>query len=257
MPEGDSVAGHAQRLRPILEGRRIESVGGTSPSVRVHSARILDAVVDGVRTMGKHIIIDLSTGYSIRVHLGMIGRWTIAAVSASPVHGSARLVLGTESHRAACFSAPTVEVDRTPAVDAVVARLGPDLLGDFDIDEFIRRARLREGDSSVAHLLLDQDVISGIGNVYKSELLFLEGVHPDTPAAAVGDDTLRAIAERARRLMAVNVGRPRVTTGMRGPGREHWVYGRVGRPCRRCGAAIESRGGAERVTYWCPVCQTL
>ena len=257
MPEGDSVAGHAQRLRPILEGSRIESVGGTSPSVRVHSARILDAVVDGVRTVGKHLIIDLSTGYSIRIHLGMTGRWTITAVSASPVHGSARLVLGTESHRTACFSAPTVEVDRTAAVDAEVARLGPDLLGDFDVDEFLRRARLREGELNVAQLLLDQEVVAGIGNVYKSELLFLEGIHPETPAASLGDDTLRAIAERARRLMAVNVGKRRVTTGMRGPRREHWVYGRDGRPCRRCGAAIESRGGADRVTYWCPGCQAL
>lgn len=257
MPEGDSVAGHAEQLRPILRGRRIESVGGTSPSVRVNSPRILDAVVDEVRSVGKHLIIDLSTGYSIRVHLGMTGHWSITPNPTRP-HGSARLVLATETHQAACYSAPTVEVDRTRAVDAVVAKLGPDLLGDFDADEFVRRARLREDDVPVARLLLDQEVIAGIGNVYKSELLFMERIHPDTPTASLGDDALRGIADRARRLLTVNVGKgPRVTTGMRGPGREHWVYGRNGQPCRRCGTAIESRGGEERVTYWCPVCQPL
>ncbi|HUG32166.1 MAG TPA: DNA-formamidopyrimidine glycosylase family protein [Acidimicrobiia bacterium] len=259
MPEGDSVAGHARRLRPVLVGRRIESVNGTAPPVRVNSRRILDATVNSIRTVGKHLIFDLSTGYSIRVHLGLSGRWVISASGKSP-HGSARLALATSSHHAACYGAPTIEVDRTPAVDASVAGLGPDLLGDveFDVEEYLRRARLRGTDRSVSRLLLDQEVIAGIGNVYKSELLFLEGIHPDTPVKALSDDALRSVATRARRLLAANVGAgPRVTTGLRGAGRELWVYGRRGSPCRRCGTAIESSGGEDRVTYWCPACQPL
>jgi endonuclease VIII len=254
MPEGDSVAGHAELLRPILVGRRVEAVSGTAPSVRVNSTRILDAEVVAVRTVGKHLVIDLSTGYSIRVHLGMPGRWRVSRLSSLP-GGSARLVLTTATHHAACYSAPTIEVDRTPSIDASLARLGPDLLGDFDTGEFIRRARLVP-DAPIADLLLNQRVLAGIGNVYKSEVLFLERLNPTTAVSVVDDERLASLARRAASLLSANVGSgARSTTGRRGRGQELWVYGRGGRPCRRCGSSIVQDSGGERVTYWCPTCQ--
>jgi len=256
MPEGDSVAGHAERLRPVLVGRQIEAVAGTAPSVRTNSSRILDARVESVRTAGKHLIVDLSTCYSIRVHLGMPGRWRVSAL-ATPPRGSARLVLTTDSHHAACYSAPTIEVDRTPSIDAYLSRLGPDLLGDFDAGEFVRRARSLP-DGPVADLLLNQRVLAGVGNVYKSELLFLEGVHPSTAVSRLDDEKLASMAERASRLLSANVtSGPRTTTGRRGRGQELWVYGRGGRPCRRCGTAVAQDTGGDRVTYWCSTCQPL
>jgi endonuclease-8 len=256
MPEGDSVAGHAERLRPVLVGKRVEAVSGTAPSVRTNSSRILDARVESVRTAGKNLVVDLSTGYSIRVHLGMPGRWRVSALG-SPPGGSARLVLTTATHHAACYSAPTIEVDRTPSIDAYLARLGPDLLGDFDAEEFIRRAR-SVPDGPIADLLLNQRVLAGVGNVYKSELLFLEGVHPSTAVSGLADEKLASMAERASRLLSANVASgPRTTTGRRGRGRELWVYGRGGRPCRRCGTAVAQDTGGDRVTYWCSACQPL
>lgn len=254
MPEGDSIAGDARRIGPVLLGRRITSVGGTAPSVRANSHRVLDATVAGVRTIGKNLIIELSTGFSIRVHLGMSGRWQVAAGSDS-VPGSARLLLSTATATVACHGARTTMVDRTPAIDAALGVLGPDLLGDFDEAEFLRRARTRDT-RSMAHLLLDQRVVAGIGNVYKSELLFLAGIHPFTPVAEVSDAELADIARLARDLLGVNIGERRSTTGSRAPGMETWVYGRAGRPCRRCGTRIEQEREDERVTYWCPRCQT-
>jgi endonuclease-8 len=110
----------------------------------------------------------------------------------------------------------------------------------------------------MARLVLNQRVLAGIGNVYKSELLFLERIHPDTPVRVVGDDQLVALARRAHKLLSVNVGRPRSTTGsLPGQERESWVYGRAGKPCRRCGLAIEEESRDGRVTYWCPGCQPL
>lgn len=254
MPEGDTVAGHAERLRPVLLGKTVTEVGGTAPSVRANSGRILETTVIDVRTVGKNLVIDLATGYSIRIHLGMSGYWRISGSGRSSP-GPARILLGTESGRAACYAAPTVEMDRTPAIDAAVARLGPDVLGDFDEDEFLRRARFRN-DVSMASMLLDQRVLAGVGNVYKSELLFLEGIHPTTPVRSVGDAQLRAVASRARVLLVANVGpKPRSTTGTRYKGRETWVYGREGLSCRRCGGPISKDSGGNRVTFWCPVCQ--
>lgn len=254
MPEGDSVAGHAVRLRQVLVGRIIVEVRGTAPSVRANSGRILDATVVAVRTVGKNLIVDTDTDYSIRVHLGMVGYWRISRSGPIP-HDPARVSLRTESGWAACYSAPTVDVDRTPAIDTSLARLGPDLLGAFDMDEFVRRARTRD-DVSIGEMLLDQRVLAGIGNVYKSELLFLERIHPTTLVRGIDDEQLRSIAGRAQKLLAANVGpEGRSTTGSRVRHKEAWVYGRTGRTCRRCGAGIEHDRRGERVTYWCPECQ--
>lgn len=101
-------------------------------------------------------------------------------------------------------------------------------------------------------------MIAGVGNVYKSELLFLERIDPHTPIDELGDQELFELAERAQRLVSVNVrSGPRVTTGDRARGREAWVYDRTGHPCRRCSSAIIEDRLGDRVTYWCPGCQPL
>ena len=256
MPEGDSIAKDAARLGPVLIGKRVVSVYGTAPSVRSNSRRLVGQTVEALRTAGKHLVIDVTGGFSVRVHLGMPGRWAILSAG-KRVPGSARLVLTTPSHHACCFSAPTVEVDRTPSIDRELARLGPDLLGPgFSARDFVGRARTRP-ERPVAEVLLDQRVMAGLGNVYKSELLFLEGIRPHTPVGELGDQELIVIAERAQQLMSINVrSGPRVTTGEMARGREAWVYDRAGRPCRRCSTAIVEDRLGDRVTYWCPRCQS-
>lgn len=253
MPEGDTVAGHAERLRSVLVGSEVQMVAGTAPSVRSNSGRILDASVISIRTFGKNLVIDLSTGFSVLVHLGMNGRWRFG-IDPKTAHGSARLVLGTSSGGAALYGAPTVEVDRTAAIDLRLQRIGPDLLGDFDPDEFLRRARAA-GPMSMARLLLDQRVWAGIGNVYKSELLFLAGIDPRASSDDVDDEVLLEIGRLATDLLALNVGRPRSTTGSSLPGQQTWVYGQAGLGCRRCGTGIVMGWIDDRVTYWCPSCQ--
>lgn len=248
MPEGDSVAGNAEMLRPILDGRVVVAVDGTSPSVRSNSRRLLDSRVTGVRTVGKNLIVDFSSGYSLHVHLGMTGRWH---QHAKP---GARIALTTDAGIVSCSNAPTVDVGRTAAIDRKLAALGPDLLGDFDVDEFVRRARLVEP-MAIARLLLDQRVIAGIGNVYKSELLFLAGIHPRTMSSDVEDIVLTGIALKAQELLAANVGQRRTTTGSARRGQETWVYAQAGHGCRRCGTRIESGRLDGRITYWCPTCQ--
>lgn len=252
MPEGDSIAKVRVRLQPLLEGRTISALGGTSGSVRVNAARIRDSVVQEIRTVGKNLIVDFSSGYSLHVHLGMNGRWRINPAS----HGSARVVLTTDAGSVACFGAPTVLVDRTPAIDRSLDRLGPDVLGEsFNAAEAVARAQMFP-DEPIGRVLLDQRVVSGIGNVYKSELAFLAGIHPDTLVSRLGSDSLQSVFDQAATLLRANV-RPgaRNTTGDRAGGRQTWVYGNSGRPCRRCGSRIEEGRRDTRITYWCPTCQ--
>lgn len=255
MPEGDSIAKAAARIRPVLVGQKVDSVYGTAPGVRTNARRLAGRRVEDVRTFGKHLVVDFDIGFSLRVHLGMPGRWSVIPAD-RPVPGSARVVLSTSDHHVCCFAAPDVEVDRTPAIERRLDRLGPDVLADgFEPARFVERARTRQAET-IAEVLLDQRVVAGIGNVYKSELLFLAGIHPETSVEAVPDVALLDMAERASRLLAVNVrSGARSTTGERAPGRETWVYDRAGRPCRRCSSEIKMVRLAERVTYWCPSCQ--
>lgn len=142
--------------------------------------------------------------------------------------------------------------------DEVVGHLGPDLLGpDWDVETAVHRL-LSAPDRELGDALLDQRNIAGIGTIYRAETLFLQGIHPRTPVAEVTD--LGRVCERARSLLHANRnGYDQVTTGDHRPGRARWVYGRTGRPCRRCGTRIESEtfgpSGQERRSYWCPHCQ--
>jgi endonuclease-8 len=181
-----------------------------------------------------------------------------------------RILIATSDWEAVAFNVYVAEFVAATQMPRhrPVATLGPDLLAEsFDIDGAIARIRDR-GPEPIAEVLLNQRVVAGIGNVYKSEVLFLAGVHPDTPASALHDDRLASLLALARRLLKANVtdhAGPgivtylglRRTTGRMNPADRLWVYSRGGRPCRRCGTRIASRksGDDARVTYWCPGCQ--
>ena len=110
----------------------------------------------------------------------------------------------------------------------------------------------------MSELLLDQRVVAGIGNVLKTETLFLERINPATLVSQLSPDRVDALIERARRLLVADANRSaRSTTGLPGPQGRNWVYDRAGLPCRRCRHAISAEmvGEPPRVTYWCPHCQ--
>jgi endonuclease-8 len=259
VPEGDSLEHAAQRLQPIV-GSVLEAVDGSHRAVAPSRRRLTGRTVTEVFAVGKHLLIHLDGQWSIRTHLGMSGSWQLyrreATWSRSP--GKARLTLRTATHVAVCFSAPTVEIGPTTRVLDSIAHLGPDLLHDeFDPTVIVERA----GESSAvtaADLLLDQRVMCGIGNVYKSEILFLQRIAPAAAANSLSAADIEGLARRAQRLLRANQRPgPRSTTGRRGRNVDMWVYGRAGRPCRRCAARIQSEthGDLERVSYWCPRCQ--
>jgi endonuclease-8 len=146
-----------------------------------------------------------------------------------------------------------------------VAELGPDLLSDgFDSAEAVARLRAR-GDLDIADALLDQRALAGIGNVFKSEILFAARMNPFTQVRTLDSEALDRIVTIARRQLRANVGGTdtvaaasgRRTTGRLDPSARLWVYGRRGLPCRRCGTPIQraKQGPDARSTYWCERCQ--
>jgi endonuclease-8 len=271
MPEGDSYARAAARLRPALIDRPITAVGGV-PAIRSAAERLVGERVTDIRTHGKHLLLDLSNELTIHVWLGMPGRIRVNSFDGVTVTegerrgarddpGAIRLLIETDTHQAICYSAPTVELERRRVIDRALRRLGPDVLAEtFDYDAYRERASLLPGDTLVADFLLDQRIMSGVGNEYKNEILFLERLHPERRLDSLDAGTIEALADRARKLMVPNARRrgARVTTGHRAPGYESWVYERSGRPCHRCHTPIASAhigARSPRITYWCPTCQ--
>jgi endonuclease-8 len=265
MPEGDTIFRTATVLRATLVGRRITAARAQArPGLRrvPDLSRVLAATVASVEARGKHLLIGFDNGLTLRSHLRMTGSWHRYRPGERwrlPTH-RASAILETAESVAVAFDTPVVELltDAELRRSTPLTTLGPDLLSrDFDADEALHRLREREG-MELGNALLDQRAVAGIGNVYKSELAFLEGLDPWALVATFEDRKLRSVLATARRLLQANVrGGARVTTGSGARGEGLWVYGRAGRPCRRCGTAIRSarQGDLARLTYWCPRCQ--
>ena len=258
MPEGDTVFLSAQRLNQTLGGRVLTKTDFRVPryaTLDLRGKRVLE-----VTSRGKHTLMRLDGGVTLHTHFNMQGSWHIYRPGArwrSPAH-HARIVLETEDAVVVGFRLPAIDVVDTDRETELVGHLGPDPLGDdWDRDEALARMRER-GDAAIGEVLLDQRVIAGLGNVYKSEICFLAGVDPWTPVDDVPD--VERVVQLAERLMRANrVTGKQITTGDTRPGRGRWVYDRKGDPCRRCHTPIEKRTQGEppreRVTYWCPACQ--
>jgi endonuclease VIII len=253
MPEGDVVWYTARRLHEALAGRALTRSDFRVP--RLATADLTGDVVTETASRGKHLLTRTRGGLTIHTHLRMDGAWRVQP-AADPIREShrIRLILANDDCQAVGYQLGVVELIRTSEESRVTGHLGPDLLGpDWDADEAVRRLSAEPG-RPIGEALLDQRNLAGIGNLYKAEVLFLRGVNPWQPAGTVAD--LGAMAELACRLLDANKDRiGQVTTGSARRGEETWVYGRRGRPCRRCGTPVRSEGQQDRVTFWCPSCQ--
>lgn len=271
MPEGDTLARIAAGLRPHLTGRTVRAARARLPGPKVD--RLVGATITDVATSGKNLLIRFDSGLELRTHLRMRGTWHRYRPGEPWRRAASRavLVLEVPGAVAVCFDAPTVELfeTRAEALHPALGRLGPDLLSPgYDLDA--ARGRLRAGHRATTEIgvaLLDQRALAGIGNVVKSEALFLERIDPFVPVAALDDATLDRLVATARRILIESAARQRgperVTTRDPVTGRALaptalWVYGRAGRPCHRCRTRIRSAAqGRElpRTTWWCPSCQ--
>lgn len=260
MPEGDTVAKIARFLAPRLTGQVVRALRMADPQAR----RCVGHRVVSVDPLGKHLMIALDNALAVRTHLGMYGSWHRYG-EAEPwrkPRRQASLELRVDGEVFVCFNAKEVELMEAASVRSriVKARTGPDFLSpDTDVASLAPRAReFLDPDTPLADVLLDQRVAAGIGNVYKSEVLFLESVLPRTRLDQVTDAGLSRCYAVAAALLARNLGGgKRITRFERDGASRLWVYGRGGLPCLRCDGRVEfGRFGTHlRGTYWCSGCQ--
>ena len=273
MPEGDTIFRSARTLKAALAGRTVTAFESRFASLDRH---VVDAPLAGqtvldVRAVGKHLLMEFSGGLVLRTHMRMNGSWHVYRPGERWRRGRAAMsiLIATDAFVAVAFDVPVAEF--VPAArlgrHEPLARLGPDLLAEsFDAGEAAARLAAR-GNDPVAVALIDQSVMAGAGNVYKSEALFLAGIHPGRRVSTLTDEEIRHLISKLRALMRANVADPaaggldvrgyRRTTRLADPAARLWVYGRTGRPCRRCGTPIRygKQGEEARGTYWCERCQ--
>jgi endonuclease-8 len=269
MPEGDTIFRAARTLDRALAGKQV--VRFETPLAQLSrvddDAPIAGRTVTGVRSVGKHLLVEFSGDLVLRTHMRMAGSWHIYRRGErwQRPRASMRVVVETADFQAVAFDVPVAEFRnaRELARDPAVASLGPDVVAEgFDEGEAVRRLRERSA-LVIGDALLDQRALAGIGNVFKSEVCFAERVHPFTLVSALDDATLLRLVRTARRFLAMNVltssGAGMVTTRRADPSARLWVYGRAGEDCRVCGGpvVIERRGLQARSTYFCPRCQRL
>jgi endonuclease VIII len=248
LPEGDVLYRSASTLQRWLAGREVtEATGAAGPMV--------GHTVEKVEANGKHLLIRFDTGHVLHTHQRMTGSWHVYSTGErwQRPASQARVTLTCGSRIAVCFNAPVVEL-LAPGAEAnhpSLSGLGPDILGrPLHVEEIRARARRRPPETPLGELLLDQRVVAGIGNIWRCEALFLEGRNPWAPVSSLTDAEVDSLLATAARIMNQSLG---PFTGRP----ERWVYRRTGRPCRRCGTPITSRGQGEqaRTAYWCPTCQ--
>lgn len=272
MPEGDTIFRAAQTLSLALTGKAITRFEAAYAHLRAANVDrpVVGRVMQKVHALGKHLLMELSGDLILRTHMRMSGSWHIYRPGERwqrPARAMS-VLLETQDFVAVGFDVPVAEFHTAASLarSPEMRRLGPDLLApDFALEPVLR-ALANRPQEIIADALLDQSLAAGAGNVFKCEALFLEGVHPATPVARVSDETRERLLRLTQKLMLLNVNeratrgpahRLRNTTGRSDPAERLWVYGRAGKPCRRCGTAIavQHLGKHARITYHCPHCQ--
>jgi endonuclease-8 len=246
MPEGDSLHRAARRLQ-VLAGQRVEvETPHPRASGKQLAERLDGLLLESVEAVGKNLLLHFEGGLVLRSHLRMTGRWRVEP-RGSRRAGLPWLVLRGEEHEAVLWNGPVLELGRGTSF---TSRLGPDILTHPpEIGAMRARFRAEPPQREVGDALLDQRLVSGIGNLWKAEALWDARVSPWRPLADVTDEELTAVLESAHEKMR---------SGVEGTRTLRHVYRRVGRPCRRCGTPIRSApqgGDAARTAYWCPGCQ--
>lgn len=295
MPEGHTIHRLAQQIEDVFGGQRLQAQSPQGRFAS-GAARLDGQVLESAQARGKHLFVQFQGELILRVHLGLYGAWEFGGdesfrgassigaprrigeqerAGVEPAQytgppepaGTVRLRLSSEHGWADLRGPSACELLTSAEADAVLARLGPDPLADCGEGESVFAAAVQRSSRPIALQLMDQAVIAGIGNVYRAELLFRAGLPPMTPGSELCREQIAGLWQDARRLLARGVAEGCIVTTEPGdrkhpeqePARRedaHYVYRRVGMPCRVCGSTVSGSELAGRKLFFCPSCQS-
>jgi len=277
MPEGDTIFRTARALGRALAGKPITGFRSTYPLLTRFDddTPLRGQTVEQVESRGKWLLIHFSGGGTLATHMLMSGSWHIYRPGErwQQPRINMRIVIENGDYCAVGFRVPVAKMLKPHELARATRMPSPaiDVLSEhFDVNEVLRRL-LTCAHEEVGDVLLQQEVMAGVGNVFKSEVCFVTHINPFSKVASLTEAQVRALIAESQRLVAANVledsgdtivtygGRKRRTTHEADPAASLWVYGRDGEPCRRCGERIRRRiqGPDARVTFWCARCQPM
>jgi endonuclease-8 len=276
MPEGDTIFRAARTLNKALGGKRVTGFKSVLAQLsRVDTdAPIKGRTVQSVSSVGKWMLMHFSGDLILVTHMLMSGSWHIYRPGEQwrVPPNAMRIVIETTDFVAVAFNLQIAEFHTQHSLGRhpKLRQLGPDLLGsDYDAEQALALLRQRS-DWEIGSAMLDQRVMAGVGNVFKSEILFACGINPFVRISSLSDTQLARLVSTSRKLLLANAGDSsgdtiatyvgfRRTTGRSDPSASLWVYDRRGKLCRRCGTLIAYRrqGTEARATFWCPKCQPV
>jgi len=257
MPEGHTIHRAARDHAQLIGDQQIAA---TSPQGRFEEgAAMLDgAVCERTEAVGKHLLYHFDVGQVLHIHLGLGGYFRTGAQPVDPPREVVRLRMESATHALDIIGPNTCELIATGAMDAFRMRYGPDLLAETpDPDRAIQR--ILKSRAPIARLLMDQKVIAGIGNIYRTEILWLRRIHPMTRGVDMTEDALRELWDDMRALLQIGVETNKIiTTGKRskarGQVRERTnIFGK--KTCPACKGTITKETLSGRTLYHCPTCQ--
>lgn len=277
MPEGDTIFRTARTLGRALAGKPVTAFRSTYPNLaRVHDDTPLTGqLVDRVESRGKWLLIHFSGGATLATHMLMSGSWHIYRHGErwQRPHQHMRIVIENSDYIAVGFTVPVAEMHtaETLARHAKLPAPASDVLKQEFNTAAVTRRMMARGSEDIADVLLNQSVLAGVGNEFKSEICFVTGIHPFCKVSALSAAQIEAVITASQKLVAANIledcgdtivtygGRHRRTTNASDPTARVWVYGRAGEPCRRCAEPVRRRtqGPHARTTFWCPRCQPM
>jgi endonuclease-8 len=259
MAEGPAVVRWARALRQLIGEPLLEI--HAPRRWRERAAGLVGRSIVEVETRGKHLLIRLSTGDVIHAHAMQYGSWQVGepGMALRKAPRFVRLKLRTGHHEAVYYHGPVMEILTQPEISTheSLAALGPDIMQEtFDARDVGRRLR-RDTDREIGDAILDQRIVAGIGNIFKSEGLFLARIDPRQPAGDVSSAARNRLWKALRPIMRASVDHIGPTITRPAADERHWVYRRRGHPCLVCGSPIAMirQGELLRATYYCPVCQ--
>jgi endonuclease VIII len=277
MPEGDTIFRTARNLGRALSGKPITVFRSTYPLLTRFNddTPLVGQTVEHIEARGKWLLMHFSGGATLVTHMLMNGSWHIYR------HGerwqkprfNMRIVIENSDYIAVGFRVPVAQMHTAQSLarDRRIPQSEIDVLSPAFNTEKVVSSVLAHAGEEIADVLLHQEVLAGVGNIFKSEVCFVAGVNPFCRVSALSADQAQTLIDTAQRLVGANVledsgdtivtygGRTRRTTHESDPGASLWVYWREGEPCRRCGEPIRRRiqGPDARVTFWCQRCQPI
>jgi endonuclease VIII len=277
MPEGDTIFRTARTLDRALAGKPVTAFRSTYPLLMRFDDEtpLAGQSVESVEARGKWLLMHFSGGGILVTHMLMNGSWHIYRHGErwQQPNANMRIVIENSDYVAVGFRVPVAEMHtaeslrrnhKIPTADRDVLR------PDFNAAAACTRMATHENEE-IGDVLMNQRVLAGVGNVFKSEICFVTGVNPFCRVDALAENQLQALVTAAQHLISSNIlddsgdvivtygGRRRRTTHESDASASLWVYGRQGKPCRKCGEKIQLRlqGRNARLTYWCPYCQPM